>query len=189
MEHKLASHPSLSTTLLIRTWGSARRRLAICFPFAKSRLPLRGGHSDAPFLNELITLMIRFVGALLLNYVDPALVLAFFGCCCSIFSILVSQLPKYGGIVCLFFLFFFESICYPCIFTLGTKNLGVHTKRGSGLIVMVDSFRLDKQRYPSHQAVFRVSEVEHGTHLPKVLWLTRLIPDVRTSYRCLVLLP
>jgi len=33
-------------------------------------------------------------------------------------------------------LFFFESICYPCIFTLGTKNLGVHTKLGSGLIVM-----------------------------------------------------
>ena len=27
-----------------------------------------------------------------------------------------------------------------CIFTLGTKNLGVHTKRGSGLIVMVSPF-------------------------------------------------
>lgn len=34
-------------------------------------------------------------------------------------------------------LFHFESICYPCIFTLGTKNLGVHTKKGSSLIVMV----------------------------------------------------
>jgi FHS family L-fucose permease-like MFS transporter len=28
-------------------------------------------------------------------------------------------------------------MCFQCIFTLGTKNLGVHTKRGSGLIVMV----------------------------------------------------
>lgn len=26
---------------------------------------------------------------------------------------------------------------FQCIFTLGTKNLGLHTKRGSGLIVMV----------------------------------------------------
>lgn len=26
---------------------------------------------------------------------------------------------------------------FQCIFTLGTKNLGVYTKRGSGLIVMV----------------------------------------------------
>ncbi|KAL4080335.1 major facilitator superfamily domain-containing protein [Scleroderma yunnanense] len=78
----------------------------------------------------------RFVGVLLVNYIDPALVLAFYGCCCTMFSILVSQLPGDSGIICLFFLFFFESICYPCIFTLGTKNLGVHTKRGSGLIVM-----------------------------------------------------
>jgi len=41
-----------------------------------------------------------------------------------------------GGIASLYLLFFFESICYPCIFTLGTKGLGRHTKRGSGLIVM-----------------------------------------------------
>ncbi|KAH9485255.1 Glucose/galactose transporter [Psilocybe cubensis] len=41
-----------------------------------------------------------------------------------------------AGVGCLFALFFFESICYPCIFTLGTKNLGIHTKQGSGLIVM-----------------------------------------------------
>ena len=29
---------------------------------------------------------------------------------------------------------------YQVIFTLGTKNLGRHTKRGSGLIVMVRSY-------------------------------------------------
>ncbi|KAI6046063.1 major facilitator superfamily domain-containing protein [Pisolithus marmoratus] len=78
----------------------------------------------------------RFVGVLLLNFIDPAFLLACYGCFCTVFCLLVSQLPGYGGIVCLFLLFFFESICYPCIFTLGTKNLGIHTKRGSGLIVM-----------------------------------------------------
>lgn len=78
----------------------------------------------------------RFVSVLILNFIDPAFLLALYGCCCTVFCLLVSQLPRYGGVVCIFFLFFFESICYPCIFTLSTKNLGVHTKRGSGLIVM-----------------------------------------------------
>ncbi|KAG1836749.1 major facilitator superfamily domain-containing protein [Suillus subalutaceus] len=78
----------------------------------------------------------RFVGVVILNFIDPALLLAFYGFCCSLFCLLVSQLPGYNAVACLFCLFFFESICYPCIFTLGTKNLGVHTKRGSGLIVM-----------------------------------------------------
>lgn len=31
----------------------------------------------------------------------------------------------------------YSPFCFKCIFTLGTKNLGVHTKQGSGLIVMV----------------------------------------------------
>ncbi|KAG9316695.1 major facilitator superfamily domain-containing protein [Chiua virens] len=78
----------------------------------------------------------RFVGVAILNYIDPALLLAIYGFCCSLFCCLTSQLPGYGGVACLFVLFFFESICYPCIFTLGTKNLGRHTKKGSGLIVM-----------------------------------------------------
>ncbi|KAF8813672.1 MFS general substrate transporter [Phlegmacium glaucopus] len=78
----------------------------------------------------------RFVGVLLLNYVDPALLLTFYGICCCIFSLAVAFATGKAGIGCLFALFFFESICYPCIFTLGTKNLGVHTKQGSGLIVM-----------------------------------------------------
>ncbi|EGN91860.1 hypothetical protein SERLA73DRAFT_191926 [Serpula lacrymans var. lacrymans S7.3] len=78
----------------------------------------------------------RFIGVIILNFIDPALLLSFYGLCCSVFCLCVSQLQGYAGVGCLFALFFFESICYPCIFTLGTKNLGVHTKRGSGLIVM-----------------------------------------------------
>ncbi|TFK54308.1 MFS general substrate transporter [Heliocybe sulcata] len=78
----------------------------------------------------------RFVGVAILNFIDPALLLSLYGMCCIAFSIAVSQANAWGGVACLFCLFFFESICYPCIFTIGTKNLGVHTKRGSGLIVM-----------------------------------------------------
>ncbi|KAF8160943.1 major facilitator superfamily domain-containing protein [Crassisporium funariophilum] len=78
----------------------------------------------------------RFVGVLILNFVDPALLLSIYGVGCSVFSIGVAFAPGKAGVGCLFALFFFESICYPCIFTLGTKNLGRHTKQGSGLIVM-----------------------------------------------------
>ncbi|PFH52032.1 hypothetical protein AMATHDRAFT_74530 [Amanita thiersii Skay4041] len=78
----------------------------------------------------------RFIGVVILNFVDPALVLSFYSVSCSVFCLCTALLKGNSGIGCLFALFFFESICYPCIFTLGTKNLGVYTKRGSGLIVM-----------------------------------------------------
>ncbi|PPQ89501.1 hypothetical protein CVT25_012173 [Psilocybe cyanescens] len=78
----------------------------------------------------------RFVGVCILNYVDPALLLSIYAVCCCIFSLCVALVSGKAGVGCLFALFFFESICYPCIFTLGTKNLGIHTKQGSGLIVM-----------------------------------------------------
>lgn len=78
----------------------------------------------------------------ILNFVDPAFLLAIYGFGCSLFCLLVSQLPGYGGVGCMFGLFFFESICFPCIFTLGTKNLGKYTKKGSGLMVMVNPFHV-----------------------------------------------
>jgi len=78
----------------------------------------------------------RFVGVCILNFVDPALLFTIYALACSTFAFAIAFAPGKAGIGCLFALFFFESICYPCIFTLGTKNLGVHTKKGSGLIVM-----------------------------------------------------
>ncbi|THH32292.1 hypothetical protein EUX98_g1907 [Antrodiella citrinella] len=78
----------------------------------------------------------RFVGVGILHFVDPALLLSFYAVACSAFSLGVAFSPGKAGIGCLFTLFFFESICYPVIFTLATKNLGRHTKRGSGLVVM-----------------------------------------------------
>ncbi|KAF8904376.1 MFS general substrate transporter [Gymnopilus junonius] len=78
----------------------------------------------------------RFIGVFILNFVDPALLLSIYGFACCTFSVAIAFATGQAGVGCLFGLFFFESICYPCIFTLGTKNLGVHTKQGSGLIVM-----------------------------------------------------
>lgn len=95
----------------------------------------------------------RFAGVLILQYIDPAFLLAIYAFMCSLASIMVSQLDGWAGVGFLYVLFWFESICYPvsfnldppqrfcscreqCIFTLGTKNLGRYTKKGSGLIVM-----------------------------------------------------
>lgn len=68
----------------------------------------------------------------------------------------------------MFGLFFFESICYPCIFTLGTKNLGKYTKRGSGLIVMVSTFHV--LTLSTHKVDIRVSGAEPGTRPHRVHW-------------------
>jgi len=78
----------------------------------------------------------RFISVIILRWIDSAVLLTLFALMCSIFCLLTSQLAGNAGIGCLFVLFFFESICYPCIFTLGTANLGRHTKTGSSLIVM-----------------------------------------------------
>lgn len=78
----------------------------------------------------------RFIGVVILRFIDPALLLSLYALGCSISCLCVALVQGTGGIVFLYILFYFESICYPCIFTLGTKNLGIYTKRGSGLIVM-----------------------------------------------------
>ncbi|KAI0247807.1 major facilitator superfamily domain-containing protein [Lactifluus subvellereus] len=76
----------------------------------------------------------RFVGAALLRFVDTAFLLSTYSCTCMACCLGVALGTGHGGIASLYMLFF-ESICYPCIFTLGTQGLGRHTKRGSGLIV------------------------------------------------------
>lgn len=78
----------------------------------------------------------RFVSVMILQYIDPALMLTIHAVACSVFCLLTAELKGTAGVVCLFFLFYFESLSYPVIFTLGTKNLGRYTKWGSSLIVM-----------------------------------------------------
>jgi fucose permease len=65
----------------------------------------------------------RFIGVLILNYVDPALLLSFYGVACCVFSLAVALATGKAGIGCLFALFFFESICYPaCFFTIFNRE-------------------------------------------------------------------
>lgn len=78
----------------------------------------------------------RFIGAGLLRFVDTAVLLSAYGVACVACCLGTALSTGNRGIASLYLLFFFESICYPCVFTLGTRGLGRHTKRGSSLIVM-----------------------------------------------------
>ena len=55
----------------------------------------------------------RFVGVVLLNFTDPALLLSIYSVACMAFSLGVTFAAGKSGVGCLFALFFFESICYP----------------------------------------------------------------------------
>ena len=56
------------------------------------------------------------------------------GCGCILMSILTAVVPGAGGVACLMLIYFFESVCYPLIFTLATSNLGPNQKLGSALV-------------------------------------------------------
>jgi len=85
---------------------------------------------------EITSTLAKFFGVAILNFVDPALMFTFYGINCCIFSACIALATGKAAIGSLFALSFFQSICYSCIFSLGTKNLGVHTKLGAGLIIM-----------------------------------------------------
>ncbi|SPO23943.1 related to glucose/galactose transporter [Ustilago trichophora] len=92
----------------------------------------------------------RFLGVPILAKVDSALMLCICGIGCVVTSILTAVVPGAGGIAFLMLIFFFESVCYPIIFTLSTSNLGVNQKLGSALVAAGVS---GGAWYPSVQAV------------------------------------
>ena len=68
-----------------------------------------------------------------------------------------------------------------CIFTLGTKNLGIYTKRGSGLVVMV-RFTPDICLFFKSHYLFRAWEVELGSRPRRPLSLIDLAHGDRISF-------
>ncbi|PFH60255.1 hypothetical protein XA68_11242 [Ophiocordyceps unilateralis] len=77
----------------------------------------------------------RFIGVALMRFVSPRRVfLAFVSCCVLFLGPSITQ-RGHVGIVMLYLVFFFESICFPTIVALGMRGLGRHTKRGSGFII------------------------------------------------------
>lgn len=103
----------------------------------------------------------RFLGVPVLRKVDSALMLFICGLGCILMSILTASIDGAGGIACLMLIFFFESVCYPIIFTLSTSNLGSNQKLGSALVAAGVS---GGAWYPSVQAVVADKTSTHRSY-------------------------
>jgi len=77
----------------------------------------------------------RFASTLLLKFVKPRIVLWVFMTMIIIFICCAIGVKGNGGIACLALVLFFESTCFPTIFTLSLRGLGRHTKRGGTFLV------------------------------------------------------
>jgi FHS family L-fucose permease-like MFS transporter len=77
----------------------------------------------------------RFAGVSLMKFFRPRLVFLGFLTMCIIFVGPSITQRQDTGIVMLYMVLFFESVCFPTIVALGMRGLGRHTKRGSGYIV------------------------------------------------------
>jgi FHS family L-fucose permease-like MFS transporter len=77
----------------------------------------------------------RFGGALLMKWIKPRKVFLAFFTGIIIFNAAAVGTRQSAGVAMLMLVLFFESICFPTIFTLGIRGLGKHTKRGSSVIV------------------------------------------------------
>ncbi|KAK9242285.1 hypothetical protein V1506DRAFT_509584 [Lipomyces tetrasporus] len=85
----------------------------------------------------LITFTIgRFIATALATVFQSDFLLIVYACCAIAFNGYVCAGEGCASVGVLILLFFFEAPMYPTIFTLGTANLGPHTRRGAGILVM-----------------------------------------------------
>lgn len=78
----------------------------------------------------------RFVGTFLMRYIAPNKLLAIFAACNIVMCLIIGQSLGWPSFVALLMLNFFFSIMFPTIFSLGLKDLGIHTQQASSFIVM-----------------------------------------------------
>lgn len=115
-------------------------QVAIAGYFVNYVIDVRKGTSNASGSNFLAVAQGcfaagRFGGALLMKWVKPRIVFLGFFTGILVFNAAAVGARHNAGLAMLTLVLFFESICFPTIFTLGIRGLGKHTKRGSSIIV------------------------------------------------------
>ncbi|KAK7926884.1 glucose/galactose transporter [Apiospora marii] len=100
-----------------------------------------GGFTDAEGSNmlsyALITFTVgRFAATALATIFQADFMLMVYACIAIAMNAYVASAHGKGGVGVLIAIFFFEAPMYPTIFTLGTANLGRHTARAAGILVM-----------------------------------------------------
>jgi MFS transporter, FHS family, L-fucose permease len=78
----------------------------------------------------------RFTGALLLRKLSPPKVLGIYGAINVFVCLLIFLKLGWLSVVCVFLSYFFMSIMFPTIFSLGIHGLGFRAKQASSFIVM-----------------------------------------------------
>jgi len=78
----------------------------------------------------------RATGSFVMKYVNPTRLLAIYSLMSVLLLPIVSLRLGWVSIIALFLSFFFMSIMFPTIFSLGIKDMGEQTKRASSFLVM-----------------------------------------------------
>lgn len=85
----------------------------------------------------LITFTVgRFIATALATVFESNFLLSIYACCAIALNAYICAGHGKPAVAVLIVLFFFEAPMYPAIFALGTANLGRHTRRGAGILVM-----------------------------------------------------
>jgi MFS transporter, FHS family, L-fucose permease len=85
----------------------------------------------------LITFTVgRFIATALATVLQPDFLLMVYASCAIILNAVVCSGHGIAAVAILIVIFFFEAPMYPTIFAMGTANLGRHTRRGAGILVM-----------------------------------------------------
>ncbi|KJX97642.1 MFS transporter like protein [Zymoseptoria brevis] len=85
----------------------------------------------------LITFTVgRFIATALATIFESNFLLVIYSSLAIALTAYVSASGGTSGVAVLIVVFFFMAPMYPCIFTLGTANLGRNTRRGAGILVM-----------------------------------------------------
>jgi len=95
---------------------------------------LKAGNFMILFMGMMLTG--RFVGTFLMRVIAPNKLLAAFSLSNIVMCIIVAQSLGWPSYIALLMINFFFSIMFPTIFSLGIKNLGVHTQQASSFISM-----------------------------------------------------
>lgn len=87
-------------------------------------------------IGMLVFMIGRFVGTFLMRYIKPNLLLGIYSTGIVLALLVASQIKGQPSVYALMVFFFFQSITFPTIFSLGVKDLGKYTKLGSSFIIM-----------------------------------------------------
>jgi FHS family L-fucose permease-like MFS transporter len=87
-------------------------------------------------LSIMMVMVGRFGGTALMRFIAPYKLLAIFAGMNILMCIIVAQQFGWVSFIALIMINFFFSIMFPTIFSLGLKDLGVHTQQASSFIVM-----------------------------------------------------